>query len=658
MPGTYSTAAPRTARAHADMALAPSRAPGQLRRASHLFGAVPLSFFSLFVVASLATRVALLFLAAGELDWREVPASFALGFGHDLIAGAWAMLPVLAIYLLLWRHARAAHLVRWLLMALLAAALYLLLFNLVAELLFWQEFGVRYNFIAVDYLVYTHEVIGNIRESYPVGPIMGAMLALTAVLLWLCRQKIAAVLATVPAFGLRFRQVCAWGLLLALATLLSTVMNAGMLRNRFNAELAGNGLYSFVSAFRNNELDYARFYQTLPAAEVRQALGELVAPATGQIEQPRRIIAGAGGKRLNVVLISVESLSADFLGTFGNRAGLTPNLDRLAAAGVLFTELYATGTRTVRGLEALTLSIPPTPGQSIVKRPGNTQLFSLGSVFRRQGYDVRYAYGGYGYFDNMNAFFGGNDYRVVDRLSIPAERIPFENIWGVADEALFDQVLDEVDASHRAGRASFTHVMTTSNHRPFTYPAGRIDIPSHTGREGGVKYTDYAIGRFFDMARSKPWFRDTVFVIVADHCASSAGKTELPVARYHIPLIVYAPGHFAPRKVDRLASQIDVGPTLLGMLGLNYETRFFGQDILRTRAGDERAFISNYQSLGYLKHNVLTVLRPKQQVAAYRIDAQRNATPTEVDPALLREAIAYYQGAADLYKSRQYQALR
>lgn len=624
---------------------------------ARLFGRVPLLFFGVFLAVSLATRIALLAVAHADVDWLQVPASFALGFGHDLLAGAWAMLPVLFVYLLLPQHARTRRSARWLLALLLAASVCLLLFNSVSELLFWQEFGVRYNFIAVDYLVYTHEVVGNIRESYPVGPILGGLLLLTGVLLWLPRRKLRAALDRVPALAVRGRQAGAWLLLLAALVAMSRLPGTGAPDNQFNAELGGNGLASFFAAFRDNELDYARFYRTLPSEDVQQALGALVAPGTAQIGQPRQVTAPHAEKRLNVVLISVESLSADFLGSFGNPDGLTPNLDRLAGEGVLFTQLYATGTRTVRGLEALTLSIPPTPGQSIVKRPENANLFSLGSVFRQKGYDVRYAYGGYGYFDNMNAFFSGNGYRVVDRMAIPAQRIPFENIWGVADEALFDQVLDEMDASHRAGRPAFTHVMTTSNHRPFTYPDGRIDIPSHTGREGGVKYTDYAIGRFFEMARSKPWFRDTVFVIVADHCASSAGKTELPVARYHIPLIVYAPAHFGPRKVDRLASQIDVGPTLLGMLDFSYPTRFFGQDILRTPPGEERAFISNYQALGYLKHDVLTVLRPKRQVAAYRIDAQRNATPIEVDPQLLREAVAYYQGASELYKSGQYRAL-
>ncbi len=636
----------------------PEFSAGLRGRLQHRFGALPLLLLAIFLIASLATRLALLALAWQDVDWSAVPGSFLLGFLYDLITGAWVLLPLLLVYVLMPQARLPQRLVQATKLLMLALAIYLLLFNLMAELLFWHEFGVRYNFIAVDYLVYTHEVVGNIRESYPVGAILAGMAVLTVLLMWWLRHFLASALACSPPLKARLRHAACWTLAIAPAWFGAAFMSTGAFTNNFNAELAANGLYSFVAAFGNNELDYAHFYQTSPSSEVRQTLGRLLAPASEQVEQPRMVAAHGPQQKLNVVLISVESLSAEFLGKFGNRRQLTPNLDRLADAGLLFTRLYATGTRTVRGLEALSLSVPPTPGQSIVKRPDNAHLFTLGSVFGSKGYDVRYAYGGYGYFDNMNAFFGSNDYRVVDRLAIPAERIPFENIWGVADEALFDQVLDEIDASHRQGHLSFTHVMTTSNHRPFTYPAGRIDIASHTGRDGGVKYTDYAIGRFIDMARAKPWFNDTVFVIVADHSASSAGKTDLPVARYHIPMIVYAPAHVQPGRVDRLASQIDAGPTLLGMLNFNYRTRFIGHDILHTPPADDRAFISTYQSLGYLKKDILTVLKPKQQVAAFRIDAASNATPVAIDEGLLQEAIAYYQGTAELVKNGQYGSLR
>jgi phosphoglycerol transferase MdoB-like AlkP superfamily enzyme len=192
--------------------------------------------------------------------------------------------------------------------------------------------------------------------------------------------------------------------------------------------------------------------------------------------------------------------------------------------------------------------------------------------------------------------------------------------------------------------------MTTSNHRPFTYPDGRIDIPSHTGRNGAVKYTDYAIGRFIKQASRKPWFTNTIFVIVADHCASSAGKTDLPIKRYHIPMLIFSPGNIRPGIINRLMSQIDIGPTLLGLLNFSYTSNFYGYDIFSLEPGRERAFISTYQNLGYMRDHKLVILSPQQKVSAFRFsDDSEQLTPLS-DPALVDEAIAWYQSASFSFK--------
>ena len=365
-----------------------------------------------------------------------------------------------------------------------------------------------------------------------------------------------------------------------------------------------------------------------------------------------RALAPAGPeRRLNVVMIVVESLSADFLGAYGNGRGLTPNLDELARDSLVFDRLYATGTRTVRGLEAIALSIPPTPGSSIVKRPGSVGLSTLATPFLARGYDVKFLYGGYGFFDDMNEFFAGNGFDVVDRRAFSRDEITFANVWGVADEDLLRRVAREADASHAAGRPFFSLVMTTSNHRPYTYPAGRVATPSGTGRSGAVQYTDWALGDFVRRARSQPWFADTVFVVVADHCASSSGKTDLPVARYRIPLLIYAPGKVAPARVGTLASQIDVGPTLLALLRFGYVSRFFGRDILSTPPEAERALIGTYELLGLLSGGRLTVLSPGRAVESFRVDlARRREERVAPDPDATAATIAWYQSASYAWK--------
>ena len=615
----------------------------------------------LFIAVSTGVRIALAVKASASLDagpWELIKV-FGTGLFYDFVTASYFMIPLLAYLTILPDRIYRSRWYKPFAYLMYFAVIYGLLFDAVAEWLFWDEFGTRFNFIAVDYLIYTREVVGNIRESYPTGALLSAIAVLALLILLAARGAIDATLKTGGTVKNRLARAPLFALVPALSFAFVDGSLANVSANQYANQLAGNGIYDLFAAFRNNELDYRSFYRTEDDGQALTRLRALVREDNASFLdlKPRdvhREIRHAGDMRqLNVMLVTVESLSAEFLGAFGNRQGLTPHLDALAKDSLLFTNLYATGTRTVRGLEAITLSVPPTPGLSIVKRPNNEGLFSIGHVFREKGYDTRYIYGGYGYFDNMNHFFSSNGFEVVDRTSMGADEVHFSNIWGVADEDLFARALREADKSHDAGKPFFNLVMTTSNHRPFTYPEGRIDIPSHTGREGGVKYTDYAIGRLIAEARRKPWFKDTVFVIVADHCASSAGKTDLPVQRYKIPMLVYAPAHIRPGIVNTLASQMDVAPTLLGLLRFDYRSKFIGRDILTMRPEEGRALISTYQNLGYFKQDRLVVLSPQRKVQTYSLDANTGEpTGAATSQEMLGDALAYYQGASYLFRSR------
>jgi len=213
----------------------------------------------------------------------------------------------------------------------------------------------------------------------------------------------------------------------------------------------------------------------------------------------------------------------------------------------------------------------------------------------------------------------------------------------------------KADRDYAAGRPFHYFVMTTSNHRPFTYPEGRIDLPSKiSGRSGGVKYTDFAIGEFLRAAESKPWFRNTLFVIVGDHCASSAGKTELPVQNYHIPLLIYAPGgQVQPGTVTTLTSQIDYAPTLLGLLGWTYPSRFYGHDVLNPRDRQPGvALLGNYQKLAQFRDNRLHVLKPIRHAATLAYDpTNHHLRPLAADANGVDDTIAFYQTASWLFRN-------
>ena len=609
-----------------------------------------------FLVVSALTRLALLLatgsgVPASPVDWLY---AFGVGSGYDLLAFVYFAWPLVLLLWLLPRRWLARRRGSVLVGATCLLMLCALLFIAVAEWTFWEEFQARFNFIAVDYLVYTTEVIGNIRESYPVAWILSGIAA-TGIALFVATRRWRRVPRDDAGFAARSAVVGAWLALTILGTWLVTGDLKDRTGNAYVNELAGNGIYQFFAAYRSASLDYPRYYRTIPVDEAWAQVRAQVATPDARFVAPtgiaRWIRNPAPERRLNVVLISVESLSAEYSGVYGRRPSLTPDLDALARDSLVFTDLWASGTRTVRGLEALSLSVPPTPGESIVKRERNEGLFSLGEVFRSKGYDAQFLYGGYGAFDNMNHFFGHNGYAVHDRTEIPKDAIHHENIWGVADEDLYTMAMKHFDADAARGRPFFAHIMTTSNHRPYTFPAGRGPWPQGK-RESAVAYTDWAIGDFLRRARRHPWFAHTVFVITADHCASSAGKAALPVFRYHIPLWIYAPGgQVAPGRYTRMTSQIDIPPTLLGLLGMDYYSQFYGVDVFQQPRGRERAFVGTYELLGYLRDGKLVQLSPHRKVETLRpaFDHDQPQPALPEDPALTLQAISYYQTAADAF---------
>ena len=549
--------------------------------------------------------------------------------------------------------------------------------NAVSEYFFWNEFGIRYNFIAVDYLIYTTEVIGNIMESYPIVPLFSGVFVVVLALTIFLYKKTIATLETIPSLKEKGLFLGGYVALFLLSLWATPKFDDIKSNNVFVQEIRANGVYKFYYAFTHSELDFFQFYPTLPEEEARTTFFKhfiIPYPGFGECGTPqflpirefpypvKRIFEEEHKK--NVVLISVESLSAEFMAAYGNTEGITPFLDSLAQKSIFLTNLYATGNRTVRGLEALTLCVPPTPGESIVKRKDNKDKFTTGSVFKSKGYSVKYLYGGYSYFDNMKDFFAGNGYDIIDRDNFTPEEITFANIWGVSDEDMARKAIKEMNAQAKTGKPFFNHWMTVSNHRPFTYPEGRIDIPGTAkSRQGGVKYTDYALKLFFELAKKESWFKDTVFVIVADHCASSAGRTELPLDRYRIPCLIYA-DFLEAKRVDTLVSQIDVMPTVMGLLNFSYESKFLGQDIFR-RFYQPRAYIATYRELGYLTPDTLSIIKPLREQIQYKIVPEAEQPKAELpifyqqlkiknpDEKLMKECISAYETTYFLLKNEE-----
>lgn len=605
----------------------------------------------LFLIFNSISRMSLFLFSLSEqeidLSLSNIINVLSLGVLNDSVTACYFLTPICFFRMLFSNHIYDKAIIRGIKYCFYFILILAFNFLIIAEVTFWLEFSTRFNFIAVDYLIYTTEVIGNIKESYPIFIILPALFIFSLYIFYLLFPWF----KRMHNIGKKKRGQKTTFIMLFILSLVSfnyyNPKITDIKNNNFLSELSKNGLYNLFSAFLNNSIDYDKFYPTKKQELATQELASIISNSS-QIE--RYIEAKDKANNYNVILVTIESLSSSFIKSIYNNSELTPNINKLIDQGIYFTNYFAVGTRTVRGLEAITLGVPPIPGQSIIRRKNNENLFSIASVLKRENYDTKFIYGGYGYFDNMNYFFSNNNFETIDRQNIDKKEIKFENVWGISDEDLYEEVIKQADKSFSKNKKFFYLAMTTSNHRPYTYPEGRIDIPSKSNREGGVKYTDFALGDFLKKAAEKPWFDKTIFVITADHCAGSAGKIALPIEKYHIPLLIYAPHIFKPEKISKLASQIDLAPTILGLLNISYESKFFGNDLFSKSY--ENAFISTFQKLGYIRDNKLTILSPGKVIQTYKILENNILKKTEIDEELKEEAIDYYQSADYLFNKK------
>lgn len=637
-----------------------------------------LLFFSLlFLIISFVLRIVLAVWVKGDFNWNftELLHTLFFGFVYDIsIVSCFTLL--LTFYFMIIPN-RLVNSVFDRIFVYFVYTLYLVIiyFTFFAEVTFWDEFKSRFNFIAVDYLIYTYEVVKNIQESYPLPILIGGIVLITSLTIF-GTQKAKSFYHTFHSKPKRAQKLGIFALNLIITVSLLYIFNndtSSTSENRYNNEISKAGVFSFFSAFRNNHLKYDEHYKSLPIEEAFvQMKAELQDSKTvfdQEFKNPlRRTILAVNPDQIeqkpNVIFVMMESMSSSFMQEEFNGKPITPNLNNLAESSIYFSNMFANGTRTVRGMEAVTLSIPPTPGNSIVKRVDNQNLYTVSTVFKDKGYQNLFFYGGDGYFDNMNAFFGGNGFDIYDRgrgsilsdkintkrYNINDDEVTFENAWGIADDDIYHKVLKVADEKAQTKQPFFTFVMTTSNHKPYTYGNGKIDIPSGTGRAGAVKYADYAIGDFLAQAKKKPWFNNTVFVFIADHCASSAGKDAIDVKNHHIPAFIYNLKTHTNENVSKEVSQIDIFPTLFSLLNWKYTSQFYGKDVFDSQY-QSRSFVGTYIKLGMKKGEDVLILSDQKKINQYKWISQ-NLEDVKIDSKFERSIISNYQTADYLFSNR------
>ena len=618
----------------------------------------------LYLAVSFVLRIVLWIAFGRHFDVvpLQLPVLLVSGGLNDLIVLPSLLLP-LSLFLLFAPSWRKKSSFRRLLVHLLSAALiFALIYLATTQYFFFDEFNSRFNLVSVNYLIYPYEVFVNIWQTYHVVWFLlgtGILTLLAQIFLgsWLVRPQLPHA-----RFSSRLKFT---GLHIALAMLLLAVFSTDSLSlfsNRVANEIAANGISSFFRALHTNELDYNLYYRTINRATAFSIMQKELLPdgrkPVVSFPPMNRTFPGYsdGLGKLNIVVIVEESFGAQFVGSYGDTRGLTPSFDQLSSQGVLFANTYAGGTRTVRGLSAIVTSMPPIPSEGIMKRPGSEDMANWGGVLRRRGYSTSFLYGGHGIFDNMNHFFSSNGFVTNDLAEI--KDITHRTVWGACDEDLFRYAMTYFEKESADGKPFFSMIMTTSNHQPYTFPETIPSIPtSGGGRLAGIRYADYALGQFIDQAEKTPWGKNTLFVIVADHDARVYGSEKIPMRHYRIPLLILAPGRLQPKVVQTRIGQIDIAPTVMGILGLPFTAPFFGQDVLHGPADRERPILVNHgRDVGLLFGEKLAVLGLHKSAAVFNYDADsHDLLPAGNDPAVIDLATAYYQTAFDLFKSRQYQ---
>ncbi|EDL61917.1 LTA synthase family protein [Gimesia maris] len=590
--------------------------------------------------------------------WQELQLLF-VGLQYDVLVALCFVFPQL-IHITFLSERRLKGRINHLLLDLTWIIAFLFLpFFCITEYVFFDEFQSRLNYIAFEYIVYPTEVCCNIWESYPLIELL-ALVVLCGISCWiLLRKNFHAQVATSMPWQKRYGIF--FSCLAAIAILWSSTSaeSRQVSRDRIVNECSWNGLYSFVYYAWTCRFDFNKNYMTIADAEVKQRLRQQIVSDGDDLKQfsnnpvDRVIQTGQPEQDYNVVLILEESLGSDFIGALGDKRGLTPHFDALTKQGLLFDHFYATGNRTARALEAVMTSMPPIPTESILKRDHSEHVYTLANVLAGRDYERLFMTGGRGLFDGVRSFMRANGFNHFIEQSDFHDPI-FANAWGVSDEDLFHKALTELDGLEKSGRPFFATILTVSNHRPYTYPEGRIPENEQT-RENAVKYADWALGYFFREAQSHDFYQNTIFVVMGDHGARVSGSQLFPMSSYRVPVLLIQPeGKAAGTRCSTLACSLDIAPTIMGRLGSDYRSVFFGYDVLQADPRRGRAIMQHNHDVALLdSQNRMVVLGFGKSSAGFQLDRATHQLNQQKNPdqEMLHNAVAFFQAAFELYYS-------
>ncbi|NMH28966.1 LTA synthase family protein [Flavobacterium silvaticum] len=618
------------------------------------------------LISSVSRLILLLFFYGRVSQTPDFLLVFPLGLRTDLILNCYIIL--LPTLLLLFVPSKALFKLQRFFNSYFILFLSLIFFMELASLDFIKQYDTRPNRIFLDYLIYPKEVFGTLFKSYLPSLILSVLL-MTAFVWTLVkfRQLL---------FGVRearYKYKLIW---FPLVIFLIVFGARGSLTSKrpingsnavFSTDQLTNclGLNSFYTvAFAaysiKNEGHADKMYGKLePADAIARVKKYMNVPGSDftsdSIPTLHKQLAETQ-QPLNLVIILEESLGAEYVGCLGGLP-LTPELDKLSNEGVLFTNIYATGTRSVRGIEAVVTGFLPSPAESVVKLSGSqTNFFTVAELLRQFGYDTSFIYGGMSNFDNMGSFFNGNGFdRIIDEDDFDAKKSAFHGTWGWSDEDVLLKANDYFKSVK--GKPFVSLVFSSSNHEPFEFPDNRIKLYDQKKNtvNNAMKYADYSIGKFFEAAKKEAYYKNTVFLVIADHNTRTFGKNLVPIKKFHIPALLIGPGLEKGGKYNKLCSQIDILPTTLYKLGVNVETPMAGRNLFTLPETTPGRSIMQFNDINAFRvEDKVLIMQPFLKPQQFSLKSDTIMTLMPLDEEFAKDALGHVSAAGYLYKNNLY----
>ncbi len=537
---------------------------------------------------------------------------------------------------------------------------------------FVAQYDTRPNRLFLDYLIYPKEVMGTLLKSYLPSLIFTTIFLGVAVyfgykkgkkLFYPSAQdyKTKLILFPLVAFLLFFG---------ARSSLTSkrpiNASNAVFSTDQLTNCVGLNSFYTvaFAAYSLKNEDNAAKMYGKMDANEAYDRVKKYMTASSQDFTDAALPLLhnqnpdSLREKPYNLVIFLQESLGAEYVGSLGGKP-LTPNFDKLANEGLLFTNLYCTGTRSVRGIEAVVTGFLPSPSESVVKLSNSQSgFFTLAELLKDKGYDTSFIYGGSANFDNMASFFNGNGFEnIVDEQDFDndGKKYAFKGTWGYSDEDLATKANDYFKS--QKNKPFFSLMFSTSNHEPFEFPDGRIKLfdKKKNTVNNAMKYADFSIGKFFELAKKEGYFKNTVFIVIADHNTRTYGKHLVPIKKFRIPALIIGPQVPKGEKYAKLSSQIDIPPTLLSMIGMKVQTPMPGRNIHDIKPETKGRAIMQFHDINAFRvEDQVVIMQPNKKPLQFKIENDSVLTPMKLDEELAKDALAHVTAASDLYKEKKY----